>query len=154
MRFGGTRDCLGQHLRERHISSRSGQFTQRAAQSGGEPGDGMRTAHRTLRRRHAVQENERTTLSGRGKRDRRVVLVGACGVSGLSGEFNTHSVSLPEAFSRPLGGGEAHGFGLYQQVRRRNWVGMINSADVWRRILPKAPGNVQPALRTGPVAAP
>lgn len=61
----------------------------------------MRTAHRTLGRRHAVQEDERSTLSGRGKRDRRVVLVGACGVAGLGGEFDTHPASLHEPFTRP-----------------------------------------------------
>lgn len=105
MCVGGTRDTGRQDLRERHIPSRNGQFPQCAAEARGEPGNGMQTPHRSLGRRHTVQQDEGSAVSGRGKRDRGVVLVGASGVSGLGGEFDAHSASLPEARAGVAGSG-------------------------------------------------
>jgi len=113
-----TRDRAGQDLSERQISSRNGQFPQRATEPGREPGDGMQTAVIGRGRCHSVQEDERTALSGGRKSDRGVVLVGAGGVTGYRDQFRAHPASLHEPFTSLAKGGNRPGAGLDQQVRR------------------------------------
>lgn len=99
MGVGGTRDGVPQYLTECQISSRNGQFTQCAAEPGREPRDGMQTAGIGGRGCHAVQDDERTALSGGRKSDRCVVLVGAGRVTGYRDQFRAHPASLHEAFT-------------------------------------------------------
>ena len=155
---GGAPDGLGEDLGQGHIPARNGQFGQRAAESGGEPGDGVHTPVVALRRRHAVQQDERLRPGRRRAGRRCPVLVGAVGVAGLRGEFDTHPASLHDAFTDPRT--SAARWASYQQVSSACLSGRNGSgrragghpAKAWRGSSSRRPGRAT-ATRRGDLFA-
>jgi hypothetical protein len=141
----GVTNRQGEDLPKRQIPPRSGQFTQGAAEVGGEPRNGVHTPGSVPWWCHSVQDDERPAVSGGGYDKCGEVLIRDVRVARFADKFGTHRLSLHQGFAF---------FATWEQGPRDRLLGHGTSRvrpgialppNLWRRILSKARRHVQPA---------